>query len=517
MGWKGTRMVLKTLSLVVLLASISQAQSFLVINSTRNPVNVAGTFTPPAITTVSFNGVAQPVTCTNCSGGSGSSVSYTTMSIVQNTVLGATVTFNGAQPVTGTFWQATQPVSGNIGITQGTVLGATVTFNGTQNVNAAQSGVFQVEPGTNTFKVSVGNFPASQAVTGTFFPVTQPVSGNIGLSQPTVLGATVTFNGAQPVTGTFWQNTQPVSGTFFQSVQPVGITQTSVLGATVTYNGTQTVNATQSGVFQVEPGTNTFKAAIQNFPASQAVTGTFFQTTQPVSGNVQLIQNTVLGATVTFNGTQNVSAAQSGTWTVQPGNTANTTAWKVDGSAVTQPVSGTVTSNVGTLPTLTKGTQGSTGISTQDLKDAGRTQVNYYAVAAAAGATATETLLTLTKASANSATATGTSFVITSGKTFRISSISVATRGHATATIQTTTFNFRVNTAGACIVTSTPIEFSARSATPATASAWDRYMVTIPDGWEIAGNGTITFCVSANATYVTNAPTWDVMITGYEY
>src|SRR6266700_5599875 len=57
-----------------------------------------------------------------------------------------------------------------------------------------------------------------------------------------------------------------------------------------------------------------------------------------------------------------VSAAQSGTWTMQPGNTANTTPWlftmsqggnaaqvsaggalKIDGSAVTQPVSGTVT------------------------------------------------------------------------------------------------------------------------------------------------------------------------------
>lgn len=50
-------------------------------------------------------------------------------------------------------------------------------------------------------------------------------------------------------------------------------------------------------------------------------------TTQPVSGTV--------------------GATQSGTWTVQPGNTANTTAWKVDGSAVTQPVSGTVTANVG--------------------------------------------------------------------------------------------------------------------------------------------------------------------------
>jgi hypothetical protein len=34
-----------------------------------------------------------------------------------------------------------------------------------------------------------------------------------------------------------------------------------------------------------------------------------------------------------------IPASQSGTWTVQPGNTANTTAWKVDGSGVTQPVS----------------------------------------------------------------------------------------------------------------------------------------------------------------------------------
>lgn len=41
-------------------------------------------------------------------------------------------------------------------------------------------------------------------------------------------------------------------------------------------------------------------------------------------------------------GNTSFASTQSGTWTVQPGNTANTTAWKVDGSAVTQPVSGTV-------------------------------------------------------------------------------------------------------------------------------------------------------------------------------
>jgi hypothetical protein len=50
---------------------------------------------------------------------------------------------------------------------------------------------------------------------------------------------------------------------------------------------------------------------------------------------------------VTVSGT--VAVTQSGTWTVQPGNTANTTAWKVDGSAVTQPISGTVTANMGTV------------------------------------------------------------------------------------------------------------------------------------------------------------------------
>jgi hypothetical protein len=52
----------------------------------------------------------------------------------------------------------------------------------------------------------------------------------------------------------------------------------------------------------------------------------------------------------TTDGTTNlVAAKQNGTWTVQPGNTANTTAWKVDGSAVTQPVS------IATAPVLVAG------------------------------------------------------------------------------------------------------------------------------------------------------------------
>lgn len=166
---------------------------------------------------------------------------------------------------------------------------------------------------------------------------------------------------------------------------------------------------------------------------------------------------------------------------------------------------------------ITKGTQGAVGFTTQDLKDAGRTAVRYYAVAAAAGATGTETAITLTRSSGTSATSTAVSWTPTSGKTFRIQAISFATRGNATATIQTTTFNFRINTAGAVTTTSTPVILSMRSATPATASAWDRILLEIPDGIEIAGDGTLQFGITAAATYTTNAPTWDVTIVGYEY
>ena len=152
------------------------------------------------------------------------------------------------------------------------------------------------------------------------------------------------------------------------------------------------------------------------------------------------------------------------------------------------------------------------------ITNTARTELRFYAVAAAAGTTTTETAITLTKSSGTSATSTAASFVITSGKRFKITHISFAARGHATATAQTTTFNLRVNTAGAVGTTSTPVILSARVATPATASAWDRYVITLPaDGLEIPGDGTLQFGVTAAATYTTNAPTWDVVIIGYEY
>jgi hypothetical protein len=152
-----------------------------------------------------------------------------------------------------------------------------------------------------------------------------------------------------------------------------------------------------------------------------------------------------------------------------------------------------------------------------ETKDFGRTAIVLFAVGAASGATATETAITLTKSAGTAATTAAATFVVTSGKTFRITGITVGTRGHATATLQTTTFNLRLNTAGAVTTTSTPVLLSARAATPATTLAWDRVSIPIPDGLEIAGNGTVQFGITAASTFITNAPTWDVLITGYEY
>jgi hypothetical protein len=99
-------------------------------------------------------------------------------------------------PVTGVFWQTTQPVSGSVSISN---------FPVTQPVSGS---------------VSVSNFPTTLPVTGSVsvsnFPTTQPVSGSVSVSNfPTTqpVSGTVAVSGSVAVTGTFWPTTQPVSGT----------------------------------------------------------------------------------------------------------------------------------------------------------------------------------------------------------------------------------------------------------------------------------------------------------------
>jgi hypothetical protein len=60
-------------------------------------------------------------------------------------------------------------------------------------------------------------------------------------------------------------------------------------------------------------------------------TGGVFNTTQPTVTNGQIvdIQATARGAQIVATGVDGFAVSQTGTWTVQPGNTANTTQWLV--------------------------------------------------------------------------------------------------------------------------------------------------------------------------------------------
>ncbi len=118
----------------------------------------------------------------------------------------------------------------------------------------------------------------------------------------------------------------------------------TIVSGTVTANvgtGTQPV----SGSVSVSnfPATQPVSGSVSvsNFPATQPVslatapttpvTGTFFQTTQPVSLATlpALTAGAAVIGTVNIAAAQTIAATESGTWTVQPGNTANTTPWLV--------------------------------------------------------------------------------------------------------------------------------------------------------------------------------------------
>jgi hypothetical protein len=116
------------------------------------------------------------------------------------------------------------------------------------------------------------------------------------------------------------------SGGFFQTTATNNALTTGQAGA-------WQMTANRAGFINLRNAAGT-EIGTSGAPVRVDPTGT---TTQPVS----LASTTITGT---------VAATQSGTWTVQPGNTANTTAWLVTGTGGTFPVTGTVTANQGSPP-----------------------------------------------------------------------------------------------------------------------------------------------------------------------
>ena len=171
--------------------------------------------------------------------------------------------------------------------------------------------------------LNVNNFPTTQAVTGTFYQATQPVSGTVavtGVTFPTIQAVTILDGG------------------------PISVTFPAIQAVTILDGGPITVN-------------------VNNFPSSQAVTGTFYQVTQPVSivqpvavtlvdggpivvqvsgsfydgGNVNsLITDGTTGPVfVTPASTAPAAGNKALTVTISPNSAANTTPWVFQGKAGT--------------------------------------------------------------------------------------------------------------------------------------------------------------------------------------
>jgi len=155
-------------------------------------------------------------------------------------------------------------------------------------------------------------------------------------------------------------NTQQVLSKVFDPAN-IALKINCVMGCT----GGGTLSVTQSGTWIVQPGNtaNTTPWLVTGtggtFPVTQS--GTWSNRLQDGSGNALTSTSNALDINVKSSGISNqtvnvaqiggnsvsstlpvsgtVSATQSGTWTVQPGNTANTTAWLVNGTGGTFPAS----------------------------------------------------------------------------------------------------------------------------------------------------------------------------------
>lgn len=173
-----------------------------------------------------------------------------------------------------------------------------------------------------------------------------------------------------------------------------------------------------------------------------------------------------------------------------------------------------------TLPALSpaynvKGTQSGLAQTVQEFKDAGRT----YVAIVADGVTpaVSETLITFTKTVADTQTTTQTSYTITTAKTFRLQVVCASlTAGAAANRVRVA---LRLNTAGACIASSPillpVIELAPNYGTATAAEGGANGCVSIPDGLDIAGNGTKAICLSEAATAASGTLT--VNLVGFEY
>jgi hypothetical protein len=173
-----------------------------------------------------------------------------------------------------------------------------------------------------TGKIQIANFPTTQAVSGAV-----SVSGSVSVSNLPTIQIVEISDG----TNTLGVSAHPVR------TDPTGTTTQPVSG-TVAVSSIPTIPAGANLIGQVEVSDGTNVLGTSAHPVKVDPTGT---TTQPVSGTVSI--NAIPAGSNVIGGVELVDSAGTNKASISAAG-----AVKVDGSAVTQPISGTATANQGT-------------------------------------------------------------------------------------------------------------------------------------------------------------------------
>ena len=454
-------------------------------------------------------------------------------------------------PVTGTFFQTTQPVSGTF-------------WQATQPVSIAAAAPVKPDGTTWTLTGTSANVDvtnASLAVTGTFWQATQPVS--IAAAAPvkpdgttwTLTGTSANVdvtNASLAVTGTFWQATQPVSIAAAAPVKPDGTTWTltgtsanvDVTNASLAVTGTfwqATQPVSIAAAAPVKPDGTTWtltgtSANVDVTNASLAVTGTFWQATQPVSGTVTANQGSANTATNAWphklvdSGGVNVATVKAASTAIAATDvplavglhpSSPLPAGTNSLGAVTQatPASLQVTA---TPIAITKGTQGATGFTVQNLLDAGR-NTRIFMLDAFTAAPVVEALQSVVQWYGNAAVSGTTGpAVVPAGKTLRLTGYKIMYQ--SLATVGCAVVRIRCNTTGVAVLASPLVySFESGSGAGATTTAMTGGMTVqtgcFPDGLEFPAGAGIGFSMAGYGPTgtLTLEGTTRFAVYGFEY
>jgi hypothetical protein len=276
--------------------TVNVGSSVEINNDTGNPIPVSGTVALDSDTKAALENTTVNVTFPSTQTVDGTVALDATSLAALETITVDTITnpvtvdtianpiivdiINNPVAVTGTFFQATQPISGTVSVNQPVAItdnDSSITVDGT---------------------VAINNFPSTQTVDGT---VALDTASLAALETITVDAIT------NPVTIQDGGNSITVDGTVSVN-QPVAITDND---SSITVDGTVAINNFPST--QTVDGTIALDATslaaletttVDTITNPVAVTGTFFQATQPISGTVTVQDG---GNILTVDGSVSVS------------------------------------------------------------------------------------------------------------------------------------------------------------------------------------------------------------------